>query len=111
MKLLTKEILRRLPPIGSTAELKPDLVKVPLKLFNPSGAGTWYITEYDPEERLAFGFANLGDPIMAELGYVSLDELESVRLPFGLKIERDMSFDPNTTLKEVMDTIKSGGHI
>ena len=27
-----------------------------------------------------------------ELGYVSLDELEALRLPFGLRIERDPHF-------------------
>jgi len=35
-----------------------------------------------------------------ELGYVSLQELESVTLPFGLKIERDMYFTPDKTLSE-----------
>lgn len=111
MKLLTKEILKKLPNIGETAELSSDQVKVPLKLFNPMGEGRWYITEYDPEERLCFGFANLGDPEMAELGYISLTELESVRLPLGMKIERDMYFGFNHTLKEVIETVKAGKHI
>lgn len=111
MKLFTKEILNKLPTIGSTSEKSMEEVKVPLKLFNPAGAGTWYITEYDPEEKLAFGFANLGDPEMAELGYVSIEELESLRLPFGLGIERDMHFGFKHTLKEVYDTVKGGGHL
>ncbi len=111
MNLLTKEILKRLPKIGETSELSMEDVKVPLKLFNPCGVGTWYITEYDPEEKLAFGFANLGDPVMAELGYISLEELEALRLPLGMKIERDIHFGFNHTLKEVVDTVKSGGRI
>lgn len=111
MKLFTKEILNRLPTIGATSERSMEEVKVPLKLFNPAGAGTWYITEYDPEEKLAFGFANRGDPEMAELGYVSILELESLKLPFGLGIERDMHFGFNHTLKEVYDTVKGGGHL
>lgn len=111
MKLFTKEILNKLSPLGVTSKLPPDKVKVPLKLFNPMGAHTWYITEYDPEERLAFGFANLGDPAMAELGYISIAELEALRLPLGLKIERDRHFGYGHTLKEVIDTVKSGGHL
>ena len=111
MKLITKEILSKLPPLYTNSEKSMEEIKVPLKLFNPAGAGTWYITEYDPEEKLAFGFVNLGDPEMAELGYVSILELGNYRGPFGLGIERDMHFGYEHTLKEVFDTVKSGGHI
>ncbi|MEN5407683.1 DUF2958 domain-containing protein, partial [Aliarcobacter butzleri] len=34
-----------------------------------------------------------------ELGYFSLDELESVRGLFGLKVERDLSFKPTKLSK------------
>ena len=51
---------------------------------------------------MEFGFADLfGDPSCSELGYTLLSELESVRGPGGLKIERDLWFPP-TTLAEVM---------
>ena len=111
MKLFTKEILNKLPPLYTNSEKSMEETKVILKLFNPCGAGTWYITEYDPEEKLAFGFANLGDSECAELGYVSIQELEDFRGPLGLGIERDMHFGYEHTLKEVFDTIKAGGHI
>ena len=101
MKLLTPEILAKLPALYTNEEKAATEVKIPVKFFNPCGAGTWYATEYDPEQRLAFGFAVIF-PGEGELGYFSLNELESVRLPFGLKIERDLHWDPNTTLKEVM---------
>lgn len=46
------------------------------------GANDWLVSEYDPEEDLAFGWACLnGDRQLAELGYVSLAELESVGVP------------------------------
>ena len=97
MKLITKEILKLLPPLYSTSELESSEIKVPLKLFNPVGTGTWYITEYDKEKKIAFGCSN------RELGYISITELESVTLKYGLKIERDLYWDKNTTLKEVMN--------
>jgi len=100
MKLLTKEILKKLPPLRATSEKDPSEVKVVVKFFNPMGRGTWYATEYDPDERLFFGYAHITD---GELGYFSLDELESVRLPFGMKIERDAHWDDKTTLKTIMD--------
>lgn len=46
----------------------------------------WLISEYDPEEDVAFGWACLnGDRQNAELGYVSMAELESVRSTVRLR--------------------------
>ena len=100
MKLVTKEIAKLLPPLYTNEDKPASEVKVPLKLFNPCGAGTWYISEMNPEEGLMFGWCLIHE---AELGYVSLPELESLRLPFGLKIERDLHWNPETTLAEVME--------
>jgi hypothetical protein len=60
----------------------------PLKLFNPVGGGRWLITEILPDGDTLFGLCDLevGFP---ELGYVSLDEIEAARLPYGFRIERD----------------------
>ena len=62
-----------------------------VKLFNPQGRGSWYLSEYDPTKRLAFGLCDLGEP---ELGYVSMEELTSFRGRFGLPIERDLHWTP-----------------
>ena len=35
----------------------------------------WLISELDPEENLAFGYANLNDDDCAEWGYISVAEL------------------------------------
>ena len=102
MKLLTQEILEKLPPHYANEETPPEEVKVLVKFFNPFGAGTWYATEYDPETKTFFGYADLGNPAFAELGYFSLAELESLRLPGGLGIERDLHFGFEHTLAEVM---------
>jgi hypothetical protein len=64
------------------------------KLFCPWAAGTWWVLEFDPTEQIAFCFAYLGDEWCAELGDVSLEELEEVRGPAGLCVERDLYFKP-----------------
>lgn len=92
-KMLTKEVIAKLPKLYSQ-EKNPDPMVV-LKFFNPCGAATWYITEGEEEngDWRFFGLCDLfGDG--GELGYVMLSELESVRLPFGLRIERDMYWTP-----------------
>ena len=68
-----------------------------VKLFNPVGAGTWLLTELEPNEQIAFGLCDLGMQC-PELGSVSIIELESVRLPMGLGIERDRYWVPKKTI-------------
>ena len=95
MQLLTKEIATRLPPLGSQDGLAYDAI-AHLKLFTPDSSWTWYATEYNPVERRFFGLV-LG--LEQELGDFSLTELEAVRGPLGLPIERDLHFEPKP-LKE-----------
>mgnify|MGYP001440537658 FL=1 len=90
MKLLTKEILKRFEEVGSQ-ENKPDPLVI-CKFFNPTGAGTWYATEYNPKTKEFFGWVSIFNDWNDELGYFSLEELESIKGPFGLGIERDLHF-------------------
>jgi hypothetical protein len=90
MKLLTAELAKKLPALYSQDGKGYEAVAV-VKFFCPWGSWTWYATEYDPEERMFFG---LVDGHECELGNFSLDELESVRGPMGLKIERDLHWKP-----------------
>lgn len=106
MKLLTKEIENKLAKSVGNAEIdKPHL-----RLFNPCGAATWLISEYDSENRLFFGLCDLGFG-SPELGYVGLDEILEVKLPLGLKIERDMYWEPTMTLAEYADKAHKEGEI
>jgi hypothetical protein len=91
MKLMTKAIEKRIPELRGQDGKSWEETTVYAKFFNPVGHATWFATEYDPEERMFFGWAEL-HPGCGELGYFSLDELESVRLRFGLGIERDRHF-------------------
>lgn len=102
MKLLTKQILANFKKQGHTDFKSSNEVKIIAKFFNPVGAGNWYAVEYDEKERVFFGFVSLFNDENDELGYFSLDELESYRGPLGSGIERDMHFGDHT-LQEVLD--------
>jgi hypothetical protein len=92
MKLLTKEIRAKLPPLGSQESLGGKAI-VHVKFFAPWAGWTWYATE-GSQEGDDFLFFGLVDGMEKELGYFSLSELRSVRGPFGLAVERDLYWRP-----------------
>jgi len=111
MKILTKEVLDAFKKQGKTGNKSMKDIKIVLKLFNPTGAGTWYLYEKEDDD-IYWGFVNLGDPEMSECGTVSMLELMEFRGRFGLGIERDMHFKPlSISLEEVMSIVQSGGHV
>ena len=64
--------------------------EVVVKYFDPTGSGTWLITEgeaQDDGDWLMFGMCHIFE---WEWGYVLLSELQNVKLPLGLRIERDL---------------------
>ena len=91
MKLLTKGLLARFAKLGRQEDSNDPVVVA--KFFNPTGAGTWYATEYDPTSREFFGYVSIFGDWNDEWGSFSLDELESYHGKFGLGIERDLYFD------------------
>ena len=109
MELMTKELEKELEkyPIGSQDGLKGN-AKVIVKYFNPTGVGTWLITGANKLENGDFemyGYCHLGDDEMAEFGYVMLSQLNEIKLPFGLTIERDLYMSKDVTLLEEMKII------
>ncbi|GAI89079.1 unnamed protein product [marine sediment metagenome] len=88
MLMLTKEITAKLPLLGATEET-PTAEKVcVVKYFQPWGSWTWYAVEFDGKD-IFFG---LVDGFELEWGSFSLSELQSVKGPMGLKLERDLYF-------------------
>lgn len=88
MKLMTKKLAKKIPKIGETESQKDAIVWV--KFFTPWSNWTWYVTEFDGEDAcfgLVHGFEE-------EFGYFSLKELEGIKGPFGLGIERDLYWQP-----------------
>ena len=91
MKLLTKEIIKKLPKLYATESIPLADKEIVCKFFNPCGVGTWYVLEgqVEGDDFLFFGLVDLHEK---EFGYFSLNELQSIRLSFGLTIERDIHF-------------------
>lgn len=91
MKLLTDELRAQLPALYAQENEKDAMVHI--KFFTPWTGWTWYVTEGSPEgdDFIFFGYV-IGQE--SEWGYFSLNELESINGPFGLKIERDLHFTP-----------------
>ncbi len=105
MKLITKEIEKRFREVGTQDIPNPLIIA---KFFNPSGAGTWYATEYDPQDKICFGYVT--DLGFDELGSFSITELESIKCPpFNLPIERDLHCGEKRLVKhcpELKESIK-----
>jgi hypothetical protein len=91
MQLLTEDLKARLPPLyAQEGEAEPI---VHAKFFMPGTRWTWWILEGEPrdDDFLFFGFVQ---GLENEFGYCCLSELESVRNPLGLSVERDLTFTP-----------------
>ncbi|WP_137387902.1 DUF2958 domain-containing protein [Rhodoligotrophos defluvii] len=88
---------------------QPNVDHVPIvKFFNPFGAGVWLATELEANGDTMFGLADIGYP---ELGSWSFEELRSIRLPFGMGIERDLLFIGDFPISVWADAARETGSI
>lgn len=103
MNLLTdeiKELFKQYPLYSQDGKGMDSVVIV--KYFNPCGAGTWLITEAEEQEDgdyLLFGYCHIS---CWEFGYLLLSELQNLKLPFGLTIERDLYIPKDTKVKDLI---------
>ena len=88
MQMLTKMIGEKLPRLDETENTPPAEKVCVVKFFQPWGSWTWYAVEWDGQDR----FYGLVDGFELEWGYFSLQELQSLRGPGGITIERDLYF-------------------
>ncbi|RUV09405.1 DUF2958 domain-containing protein [Mesorhizobium sp. M5C.F.Ca.IN.020.32.2.1] len=105
MILLTDELRERL--LANGRDRGADHVPV-VKFFNPLGEGVWLATELDADGDILYGLADLGDP---EIGSFSLLEMTSVRLPFGMGIERDILFATDLPLSVWAEAARQAGSV
>ena len=89
--LLDQECREKLPKLYANEEKGLD-AQAQVKFFTPDSNWTWYASEFDGED-IFFGLVS---GLEVELGYFSLKELEEVRGPLGLLIERDVDFEPKS---------------
>jgi hypothetical protein len=82
-----KSVSSKIPALYATEETPLAEKKLYVKFFTPASNWTWYGAEYNPEEKLFFGYV---EGFEAEWGYFSLEELESL----GGGCERDVHFTP-----------------
>ena len=96
-KLIPDEILSSIPDLYETEGSLNPICHA--KLFTPDSNWTWYIIEFSKEDRnTCYGYVRGFED---ELGYFTLEELESVHGSLGLGVERDLHFKPTrfATLK------------
>ena len=89
-KLIPQTLLSDIPDLYATEGETNPLCYV--KLFTPDSNWNWYIIEFSKADRsTCYGYVQGLD---SELGYFTLEELDSIHGPLGLAIERDLSFTP-----------------
>jgi len=103
MQLLTKEVERTIPALGSQDAKDPREVLVRVHWFSPYSGWDWWCLEADRQDDgglLCFGLVR---GFEAELGYWTLLELEQARGPAGVPlVERDAHWPKDVTLDSVL---------
>ena len=106
MKLMTKEIRKKLKPRDEVEEKDPLIV---VKYFDPMGSWKWF----------AYAGEDWNDTVLltgvvkgfeVEEGDFALSELEDIGKKRILGIERDLYFKP-IRLSELMDKLNAGAHV
>ncbi|MFB1024553.1 MAG: DUF2958 domain-containing protein [Octadecabacter sp.] len=118
MELYTQAQLKQLLENGQaaaavrTGQQEEDLTRRPVvKWFTPFSAATWLISEVDPEDHdIAFGLADLGVGC-PELGSIYIPEVMALKGPMGLRVERDLYFQPDRSLVDYASQAQLAGSI
>lgn len=97
---------------GRESLQNPDFDPAPVvKLFTPDAGATWLLTEIDPDDHdHAFGLCDLGLGA-PEMGWVSLQDLMTVRGRLGLPVERDLHFRAEKRLSGYVRDARLAGRI
>ena len=86
MTLITDKIIKDLnvPILYATEDVADKILLI--KYIEPNTLWEWYLIEYDPEQKLAFGYV-IG--FEKEWGYFSIEEMEAI--PTIIRVE---DFEP-----------------
>lgn len=110
--LITEELYQRMVENWRKSQSDGDHDPIPVvKLFTPDASATWLLTEINPDDpSIAFGLCDLGHGF-PELGYVSLQELATIRGRLGLPVERDLHFKGQHPLSVYAYRARQAGRI
>ena len=87
--LISKDLLEQIPPLYTTEDIADPIAYVKLFL----DGWTWYITEISIDEDIAFGYV-VSPFCSGELGYFSINEIQTIKNSLGIGVERDLYFKP-----------------
>ena len=93
-QLIEQLFALNIPPLYATEATPVENKVICARLFALASAATWFIVEFDPEECIAFGYADLDNSTCAEWGYIDIRELDSLRLLGAPRVELDLHFAP-----------------
>lgn len=88
--LIPKELIEEMniPKLYETEDIADPIAFVKLFL----DGWTWYITEISIDKDIAFGY--VVSPFESELGYFSINEIQTIKNSLGIVVERDLYFKP-----------------
>src|SRR5512139_3918277 len=102
----TEAQLANLPRLYQTENT--PLKDKPIYLHFFIGGCDWYVAEYDGED-LFWGYAILNSDFeMAEWGYISFQELKSLRIPAGFEIDCEKDWQVKRAVD--IEKIRLGNH-
>ena len=103
----TKEQLAKIPKLYETERAPPKEKLIWVHFF--IGGCDWYVSEYDEEENLFWGYAILnGDLEMAQWGYFSFEELKRIKIPPGFEIDCETCWQVKKAIQ--IEKIRMGNH-
>lgn len=129
IKYLPQTVRQHIKPLYSTDGQPMRTRKVPVKYFAPGTGWTWFVLEGEPVHDMAgrevdFRFFGLVQGLEDELGYFMLRELEQALYQgceitvvgddedntetFQLHVERDIYWNPETTLEQAAPEFMKG---
>ncbi len=89
--LLDQDTRKKLPGLYANEALGLEALAL-VKFFTPDSNWTWYASEFDADD-IFFGLVS---GFEVELGYFALSELEALKGPLNLPVERDLYYQPRT---------------
>ena len=102
MKLMTKEIKEKAQKQFDEGSDMEQMVVA--KYFDAMGDWKWFLMNMKKDEDYCWGIVK---GFEVEMGSFSMKELEELKLPFGMGIERDICFEPMKA-SEVWEQLNKG---